>query len=576
MDDNYISFEEKNLRKFSIEIDQPNYLGLNHPQFEVYKEINYAEEEKPQNNSTQNKNNSNTTNIFYISNIKDNSTNENKTLINSKNILDTQNKSNHQSLSEEKQKILNNSKENENSDSNANEYHSGRWTNEEHQKFIEGILKHGNEWKRVQSVIKTRSSTQARSHAQKFFLRMKKEISPKILADPNLLIQYIINSTFKSKNNIILTNEQKDRLISVIRSNLKSEETLNKNTNINSTNNQEIIKEKENLDDNYINEEEDDTLGYNKVSSNNVMSKKMSISDIGEKRKITFCSKKRKNSSDYILNSNDNKIFNIKKDMSHKRSMDITKQGKNLVNKLAKNNIEIKIPFNELNNYNNISKNNLFISNNNNNNTGNIHNYTNTNNSNTNFIIQNNYYNIINNYNNKISNNGMFNNNNNVNNINNPINNLPNNFINNNINNDSINSDQNKHYNNIDIFKYKDKNYKNNNEILEHEKNNITIKNPLENYMFFNNENFFPNSNKIKHYDNDNSYKNYDNTDVNDPFYLNFGNVNIHNDNINDNNTLNNDNDNEEECHYNYELEFDRINFGRNNSSNDNVRPYDD
>ena len=574
MDDNYISFEEKNLRKFSIEIDQPNYLGLNHPQFEVYKEINYAEEEKPQNNSTQNKNNSNTTNIFYISNIKDNSINENKTLINSKNILDTQNKSNHQSLSEEKQKILNNSKENENSDSNANEYHSGRWTNEEHQKFIEGILKHGNEWKRVQSVIKTRSSTQARSHAQKFFLRMKKEISPKILADPNLLIQYIINSTFKSKNNIILTNEQKDRLISVIRSNLKSEETLNKNTNINSTNNQEIIKEKENLDDNYINEEEDDTLGYNKVSNNNVMSKKMSISDIGEKRKITFCSKKRKNSSDYILNSNDNKIFNIKKDMSHKRSMDITKQGKNLVNKLAKNNIEIKIPFNELNNYNNISNNNLFISNNNN--TGNIHNYTNTNNSNTNFIIQNNYYNIINNYNNKINNNGMFNNNNNVNNINNPINNLPNNFINNNINNDSINSDQNKHYNNIDIFKYKDKNYKNNNEILEHEKNNITIKNPLENYMFFNNENFFPNSNKIKHYDNDNSYKNYDNTDVNDPFYLNFGNVNIHNDNINDNNTLNNDNDNDEEGHYNYELEFDRINFGRNNSGNDNVRPYDD
>ena len=574
MDDNYISFEEKNLRKFSIEIDQPNYLGLNHPQFEVYKEINYAEEEKPQNNSTQNKNNSNTTNIFYISNIKDNSTNENKTVINSKNILDTQNKSNHQSLSEEKQKILNNSKENENSDSNANEYHSGRWTNEEHQKFIEGILKHGNEWKRVQSVIKTRSSTQARSHAQKFFLRMKKEISPKILADPNLLIQYIINSTFKSKNNIILTNEQKDRLISVIRSNLKSEETLNKNTNINSTNNQEIIKEKENLDDNYINEEEDDTLGYNKVSSNNVMSKKMSISDIGEKRKITFCSKKRKNSSDYILNSNDNKIFNIKKDMSHKRSMDITKQGKNLVNKLAKNNIEIKIPFNELNNYNNISNNNLFISNNNN--TGNIHNYTNTNNSNANFIIQNNYYNIINNYNNKITNNGMFNNNNNVNNINNPINNLPNNFINNNINNDSINSDQNKHYGGVDIFKYKDKNYKNNNEILEHEKNNITIKNPLENYMFFNNENFFPNSNKIKHYDNDNSYKNYDNTDVNDPFYLNFGNVNIHNDNINDNNTLNNDNDNDEEGHCNYELEFDRINFGRNNSGNDNVRPYDD
>ena len=40
MEDNYISFEEKNLRKFSIEMDQPNYAVLNHPQFEVYKEIN--------------------------------------------------------------------------------------------------------------------------------------------------------------------------------------------------------------------------------------------------------------------------------------------------------------------------------------------------------------------------------------------------------------------------------------------------------------------------------------------------------------------------------------------------------
>ena len=37
---------------------------------------------------------------------------------------------------------------NENSaDSNLNEYHSGRWSKEEHEKFIEGILKYGNEWK---------------------------------------------------------------------------------------------------------------------------------------------------------------------------------------------------------------------------------------------------------------------------------------------------------------------------------------------------------------------------------------------------------------------------------------------
>ena len=35
---------------------------------------------------------------------------------------------------------------------------------------------YGNEYKKVQEIIKTRSSEQARSHAQKFFLKIKKAI----------------------------------------------------------------------------------------------------------------------------------------------------------------------------------------------------------------------------------------------------------------------------------------------------------------------------------------------------------------------------------------------------------------
>lgn len=53
----------------------------------------------------------------------------------------------------------------------------GRWTNNEHRLFLEGLIKYGNEWKMVQKHIKSRSSTQARSHAQKFFIRIKKNIS---------------------------------------------------------------------------------------------------------------------------------------------------------------------------------------------------------------------------------------------------------------------------------------------------------------------------------------------------------------------------------------------------------------
>jgi SHAQKYF class myb-like DNA-binding protein len=53
-------------------------------------------------------------------------------------------------------------------------FHCGRWQQDEHQRFIEAILKYGNEWKLVQKHVGTRSSTQARSHAQKFFVKMKK------------------------------------------------------------------------------------------------------------------------------------------------------------------------------------------------------------------------------------------------------------------------------------------------------------------------------------------------------------------------------------------------------------------
>lgn len=54
-----------------------------------------------------------------------------------------------------------------------NHYNIGRWTEDEHRRFIEAIMKYGNEWKSVQKHIKTRSSTQSRSHSQKFFMKIK-------------------------------------------------------------------------------------------------------------------------------------------------------------------------------------------------------------------------------------------------------------------------------------------------------------------------------------------------------------------------------------------------------------------
>ena len=63
-------------------------------------------------------------------------------------------------------------------------YACGRWKEDEHKRFIEAIIKYGNDWKQVQKHVKTRSSTQARSHAQKFFVKIKKAKLLNLKFDP--------------------------------------------------------------------------------------------------------------------------------------------------------------------------------------------------------------------------------------------------------------------------------------------------------------------------------------------------------------------------------------------------------
>lgn len=52
---------------------------------------------------------------------------------------------------------------------------AGRWTSEEHALFLHGLAQFGREWKRVAQDIPTRSSSQVRSHAQKYFAKLAKQ-----------------------------------------------------------------------------------------------------------------------------------------------------------------------------------------------------------------------------------------------------------------------------------------------------------------------------------------------------------------------------------------------------------------
>ena len=59
---------------------------------------------------------------------------------------------------------------------------TGRWSEEEHQRFMLGyiplylgIMSYGKDWKKVEEVVGTRSGSQVRSHAQKFFNKIHKQ-----------------------------------------------------------------------------------------------------------------------------------------------------------------------------------------------------------------------------------------------------------------------------------------------------------------------------------------------------------------------------------------------------------------
>jgi SHAQKYF class myb-like DNA-binding protein len=57
---------------------------------------------------------------------------------------------------------------------NNSSENTGRWTTEEHRLFLQGLEQHGKGWKKIASLIQSRTVVQIRTHAQKYFQKLAK------------------------------------------------------------------------------------------------------------------------------------------------------------------------------------------------------------------------------------------------------------------------------------------------------------------------------------------------------------------------------------------------------------------
>ena len=90
-----------------------------------------------------------------------------------------------------------------------NNNNRGKWTEDEQNKFIEGIVLHGTDWKKVQNLIKTRSEVQIRTYSQNFVRKIK------LIKDEELGLDFTLNSICGIKD-IIFEIKKKNQNYNII------------------------------------------------------------------------------------------------------------------------------------------------------------------------------------------------------------------------------------------------------------------------------------------------------------------------------------------------------------------------
>ena len=94
---------------------------------------------------------------------------------------------------------------------------SGRWKSTEHIQFLEGIKKHGKNWKLVEQHVPTRSGPQIRSHAQKFFKRIQvnweeSETPMDLLKRSNFSLEVILSGIDEKDKTLEMASEFRSKM----------------------------------------------------------------------------------------------------------------------------------------------------------------------------------------------------------------------------------------------------------------------------------------------------------------------------------------------------------------------------
>ena len=287
----------------------------------------------------------------------------------------------------------------------------GRWSKEEHNKFLEGIVLYGINWKKVKTMIGSRTSIQVRSHAQKFYYKMK------TCKDEKLGIDFTSDSICNIRDMIkqIKNNNSNYNIINVFKYLTYKCDNLEKSRKKNALNKNKTIDLKKNEINNQSNIISLKENNYN-IDGNNCFFNQ-NKNNINEQKKIKEKQNFNDNGSSNVLKiNNQNNIINILQNLLtmnyysnlynfilsnnyNTSNYDIT----NNVNKLLNNYLLSNNSFNNSNIFNEKVLLSLALQNkilNNINNINFINNINNDNNLNINNINSSNNINGINNYNN--------------------------------------------------------------------------------------------------------------------------------------------------------------------------------